>query len=164
MPIRLLIAALACLGLVACAGGPRTRQEMLAATPDVTRVCSDVDVKVATEHLRKIWATCYGRASQFNMAPSGTGGLVAYRTSELQVFELKTPEGSSLYVRLVNPPGNLPTPLSNAILLMADVQPSAQCRSEVVMRTTTSHWLERAEASALMFQAYKPGSLFSCSQ
>lgn len=123
---------------------PKSRQEMLGSVTPITTVCSqNYSPADALQRLQTAWSTCFVRPP--GIAIAQTGNLpVVYPQSRVKLEIAKEDSTTVLIARLAEVTG-MPTPLSNSVLLMADLQGTTQCRTEIVVRAATSHWEKRAK-------------------
>jgi len=135
------------LALSACSI-PKSRNEMLGSFPPHITVCSqNHSPREAVERLQQAWSTCFVRPPRMGIAQTGKFA-VAYEQSRIRLELSKENSTDVLVARLAESIG-MPTPLSNSILLMADIQATSQCRSEISVRAATSHWEKRSRQTEI---------------
>ncbi|ABM96823.1 hypothetical protein Mpe_B0043 (plasmid) [Methylibium petroleiphilum PM1] len=138
--------ALACLALVGCAL-PQTRDEMLSAASSPVRVCSsELTTAGAAERLEAAWQRCFVSPRTMGVAQTGSGA-VFYEQSRLVVFRDRVGDATVLSTRIARRPLDLPTPLNQALFLMADIRETPECKSEVVVRAAAENWQKVAGAT-----------------
>ncbi len=139
---NLWVASLIVSSLTACAV-PKSRNEMLGAFPPHTTVCSQqYSPGEAALRLQRAWSTCFVRPAGIGIAQTG-GVPVLYEQSRIKLDRSKEDSTEVLTARIAEHVG-MPSPLSNAILLLADFQPTSQCRTEIVVRAASTLWEKRA--------------------
>jgi hypothetical protein len=133
-----------CLFVTGCAV-PKSREEMLASAKSVERVCSsELSPAEAVQRLKSAWAACFVAPRGVDVVPVGQT-VVAHERSRVIVTSEQVGSTSVLIARLAPSPfGMLPTPLSNAVFLVADIQATNECRSEITVRASNSHWEKRS--------------------
>lgn len=135
-----------CLLAVGCAT-PKSREEMLASVKTFERSCSPkVSTAEASRRLQSAWTSCFVASRGIDIVSTGH----AVERARVIVTSEEIDGAKVLIARLASPRfGSLPTPLSNSILLMADIRETSECRSEVVVRATKSHWEKRSDKQLL---------------
>ncbi len=145
-----LLLLLACASTIGCAV-PKSRDEMLASVKTFNRVCSsDFSPNEVAERLRSAWSACFVSPRSIGVMPVGKT-VVVHENARVIVSNERIGETTVLMARLAPSPFGIATPLSNSVLLMADIRATSECRSEVVVRATNSHWEKRsAQTSSWM--------------
>ena len=124
---------------------PKSRDEMLTSAASVHRTCSaEHSPADAAARLRAAWIGCFVTSPGINVVPLGQTVAVSPKSRVIVTSEQAGSTGV-LIARLARPPVGVITPLSNSVLLMADIQATAECRSEVIVRAASSHWEKRAK-------------------
>lgn len=96
---------------------------------------------MAAHRLGEAWRHCFWAPSAVNVVPVGNS-FSAYRTTEFLLKEERRGDVTTLYTILPSPM------LGTTYLLMADIQSTATCKSEITVWSANSHWRKRAEFTA----------------
>lgn len=141
--MRGLIAVVSCLLLASCSA-PKTREEMLSTASSTVRVCSSqLTPAESVSRLREGWESCFVRPPS-NDIGFAAGKVFISESSRIEIVEERQGDATVLIARISARERSSATPLTNTIVLMADVRESSDCKSEVLVRATNRHWEKRS--------------------
>lgn len=120
---------------------PVSREEMLAQQSSPVKVCSNLLREDAVQRIGQAWKRCFWSPSRMNLAFTSSG-VIPYPSAEIVISQESRGEVVSLSANLQE------SMMGNPLLLLADIEVTASCRSSVTVWAANSHWRKRAAYSA----------------
>jgi hypothetical protein len=147
-------AVLLCAG---CASAALTSGELRRNHPEATTVCSPLPPELALERLRQAWQRCYSGPGLSEVTVPIGGVATTVRTAgggdSMRVDVEGDSKRRTLLVRTPN----------GKIMVMADIESTAQCTAQVTARGWNAGWTRSANnTAAWLDNPEAPGPFLGC--